>query len=98
MKKHYQEHVDDVFGLFYQHRTLRTLFDPGSAEWHDTTLDNKLEILTRLLTEGRLKLPELIQGYKHFYAQELTGKAYVLHSLEDGLAMLLQHALKSGKA
>ena len=45
MKKHYQEIVDEIFGSLYRHRTLRTLFDPNSSEWSDTTIEKKLEIL-----------------------------------------------------
>ena len=49
MGKHYQEIVDEIFGSYYQHRTLRTLFDPYSHEWNDTTIEKKLIILKKIL-------------------------------------------------
>jgi hypothetical protein len=94
MTKHYQEIVDEVFGSMYRHRTLRTLFDPNSSEWNDTTADKKLEILKKLLDSGKISLEEVLIGYRHFYQTELTNKGHVVNSLQDGLAILLQKSLK----
>ena len=41
MDKHYQEIVDEVFGSYYPHRTLRTLFDLHSSEWNETTVEEE---------------------------------------------------------
>jgi len=94
MTKHYQDIVDEVFGSIYRHRTLRTLFDPNSSEWNDTTIDKKLEILRKLLDSGKISLDEIIIGYKHFYQTELTNKGHVVNSLQDGLVALLANSLK----
>ena len=93
MDKHYQEVVDEIFGSLYRHRTLRTLFDPSSSEWNDTTIEKKIEILKKILGSKKISLDILILGYKHFYAKELTNKSHVLNSLEDGLIILLQNTL-----
>lgn len=93
MDKHYQEVVDEIFGSLYRHRTLRTLFDPSSSEWNDTTIEKKIEILKKILGSKKISLDILILGYKHFYAKELTNKLHVLNSLEDGLIILLQNTL-----
>ncbi len=94
MTEHYQDIVDEVFGSMYRHRTLRTLFDPNSSEWNDTTIDKKLEILKKLLDSGKINLDEILIGYKHFYQAELANKGHVVNSLQDGLAILLTNSLK----
>lgn len=93
MKKHYQEIVDEVFGELYQHRTLRTIFDPYSSEWSDTRLSRKLEILQILLKSEKITLEEILYGYKNFYLFELYGKEHVVSSLDEGLMRLLNYSL-----
>jgi len=94
MKKHYQDIVDEVFGSMCRHRTLRTLFDPNSSEWDETTVENKIEILKKLLASNKVTLDEILNGYKHFYQHELSNKGHVINSLQDGLAILLTNSLK----
>ncbi|WP_188442848.1 hypothetical protein [Planktosalinus lacus] len=91
--KHYQEIVDEIFGSYYKHRTLRTLFDPNSNEWNHTTIEEKLEILKKILDSNKITLKELILGYKNFYTFELANKEHVLSSLEDSLIIILQNTL-----
>lgn len=93
MKKYYQEVVDEVFGSLYKHRTLRTIFDPNSSEWNETTIEKKLEILNKILKSDKITFQELILGYKHFYSIELENKKHVLNSLEDGLLILIENSL-----
>ncbi len=93
MEKHYQDIIDEIFGSSNEHRTLRTLFDPNSSEWNDTTIEKKLEILNKILDSKKISLGKLILGYKHFYTKELTNKGHVIRSLEDGLIVLLQNAI-----
>jgi len=94
MKEHYQDIVDEVFGSMYKHRTLRTLFDPNSSEWNETSIDQKLEILKKLLDSNKVTLNEILNGYKHFYQNELANKGHVLNSLQDSLTILLANSLK----
>lgn len=91
--KHYQEIVDEIFGSLYKHRTLRTLFDPNSSEWNETTIEKKLEILKKILESNKITFEQLISGYKNFYKNELTNKEHVLNSLESGILILLQNSL-----
>ena len=94
MKKHYQEVVDEIFGSLYKHRTLRTLFDPNSSEWNETTIEKKIEILNTILKSDKITFQQLILGYKHFYSIELSNKSHVINSLEDGLIILLENSLQ----
>lgn len=94
MKEHYQDIVDEVFGSMYQHRTLRTVFDPNSSEWDETTIDKKLEILKKLLASNKATLDEILHSYRHFYQHELSNKGHVINSLQDGLSILLTNSLK----
>ena len=94
MKEHYQDIVDEVFGSMYQHRTLRTVFDPNSSEWDETTIDKKLEILKKILASNKATLDEILHVYKHFYHHELSNKGHVINSLQDGLSILLTNSLK----
>lgn len=94
MKMHYQDLVDEVFRSRHPHRTLRTVFDPGSTEWSETTITQKLAFLKKLLEADKLTLEEILDSYKHFYKYELANKAHVLDSLDDALAILLTNSIK----
>jgi hypothetical protein len=94
MKKHYQEIVDEIFGSLYKYRTLRTLFDPNSSEWNETTIEEKQGILKRILESNKITFQQLILDYKKFYSTELANKEHVLNFLEDGLLILLQNSLR----
>ena len=93
MNKHYQEIVDEIYGSYYKHRTLRTLFDPNSSEWNETTIREKLEILGTILKSNKISLDELAHGYKTFYMIELANKSHVVESFEDGLIILLENSI-----
>jgi hypothetical protein len=84
---HYQEKLDNIFakGSLWQHRTFRTVFDPYSSEYDDTSMEKKVEYL-RKCNDNDLKLSELVDGYKEFYLEE--NKPNVIKSLEDGLIRL----------
>ena len=89
---HYQEKIDKIFGKggLWKHRTLRTLFDPYSSEYEETTMDKKVEILQTII-DNKISLAELIQEYKYFYYEE--NKRNVVDAVEDGLTNLLARAL-----
>ena len=97
MKEHYQDIVDEIFGSVYRHRTLRTVFDPNSSEWLNTTIEKKLEILKRLISSNRITLEEILNGYKHFYQHELANKGHVIDSLQEGLSILLTNSLNNNE-
>lgn len=90
---HYQEQLDIIFekGSLWKHRTLRTIFDPFSSEYDNTTLDKKLEIL-KTIKDNKIDFSTLINGYKEFYLEE--NKPNVVKSLEDGLIILLENSIK----
>jgi hypothetical protein len=87
---HYQEKIDKIFGRgsLWKHRTLRTLFDPYSSEYNDTTLDRKLEIL-KTIRENKIDLKELIDNYKEFYTEE--NKIHVVDVADEGLEILMKN-------
>jgi hypothetical protein len=90
--KYYCELVDNAMGeSLYQHRTLRTCLDPGSHEWSETTMNEKIEILENVLKAG-IDLRRVLWQYKSLYYK--MNKPYVVNSLEEGLAELLLHVLK----
>jgi hypothetical protein len=86
---YYQEKIDKIFGKgsMWQHRNLRTLFDPYSSEYSETTMDRKLEIL-KTIRENDIDLNELLNGYKEFYTEE--NKIHVVDVADDGLEILLR--------
>ncbi len=90
---HYQQQLDKIFGKgsLWKHRTLRTVFDPFSSEYDNTTIDKKLEIL-KTIKDNDIDFDVLIQEYKDFYLEE--NKPNVIKSLEDGLRILLVNSLK----
>lgn len=92
-KMHYQEKVDQIFakGNLWKHRTLRTLFDPYSSEYDETTMDKKVEILNTII-ENKLNLNELILEYKEFYTEE--NKIHVVDVADEGLERLMKNLIK----
>lgn len=87
---HYQQKLDQIFGKgsLWKHRTLRTLFDPNSNEYGQTTIERKLEILKRIKENG-IDLNELLDEYKEFYTEE--NKIHVVDVADSGLEILLNH-------
>lgn len=90
---HYQEKLDKIFGKgsLWKYRTLRTIFDPFSSEYAETTMDKKVEILKTIL-DNNINLPDLILEYKEFYFEEK--KRNVVDAVEDGIINLLSRTLK----
>ena len=93
MKNDYQSLVDELFGSNYKHRTLRTIFDPYSSEWTETTTDEKVKILKKILGSNKMTLQELLLSYKKFYTDTLTNKKHVVDSIEIALTLLLEKAV-----
>ena len=89
----YQEKIDKIFGKgsLWKHRTLRTLFDPNSSEYNQTTMDKKLEILNKI-KENEIDLTELLNDYKEFYTEE--NKIHVVDVADEGLEILLKQETK----
>ena len=90
---HYQEKIDKIFGKgsLWKHRTLRTLFDPYSSEYNQTTMDKKLEIM-KTIKENEIDLTELLNDYKEFYTEE--NKIHVVDIADEGLEILLKEKTK----
>lgn len=90
---HYQQKLDKIFGKgsLWKHRTLRTLFDPFSSEYNQTTMEKKLEILNTIRESG-IDINELIDEYKEFYTEE--NKIHVVDVADEGLEILLKEETK----
>jgi len=90
---HYQQKLDKIFGKgsLWKHRTLRTLFDPNSSEYNQTTMDKKLEILNTI-RGNKIDLNELLDEYKEFYKEE--NKIHVVDVADEGLEILLKEETK----
>lgn len=89
----YQEEIDKIFekGSLWKHRTLRTLSDPYSSEYNQTTMEKKLKILNTI-NENKIDLNELIYDYKEFYTAE--NKIHVVDVADEGLVILLKQLAK----
>lgn len=83
--KHLHERMDDIFanGTPWQHRTLRTLFDPASAEWNMTTMEEKVAILKKLQASGE-SLRKIAMEYKRFYKNDMN-RHDIADDFEHGL-------------
>ena len=90
---HYQQKIDKIFGKgsLWKHRTLRTLIDPNSSEYNQTTMDMKLEILKTII-DNKMDLTELIDDYKKFYKEE--NKIHVVDIADEGLEILMKNLTK----
>ena len=89
----YQRKLDKIFGKgsLWKHRTLRTLFDPNSSEYNQTTMEKKLEIL-QTIKDNNIDLSELLNDYKEFYTEE--NKIHVVDVADEGLEILLKQETK----
>ena len=88
----YQQKLDDIFGngKLWKHRTMRTVFDPYSAEYNQTSIKKKLEIV-KIITSNNIEITDLIREYKTFYRKE--NKQNVIDSLEEGILILFSNLL-----
>lgn len=87
----YSERIDKIFGHSNsKYRTLRTLFDPASNEWNETTMEKKIEILTKIL-EHYETLWTLLLEYQLYYTE--INKTHVVKEVQTGLAYLLENIL-----
>jgi hypothetical protein len=95
MNKHedYEARMDMIFtnGHLWNHRTLRTVFDPPSSEWNHTTMQQKIEILRKIVANGE-KLPRLIRDYKNRYLEQ--NRRDIAIETERALAYILENLLK----
>ena len=93
MDKDYEYRIDKIFGSsLWKHRTLRTLFDPGSHEWTETEIPKKLEYLKAIVDSGE-DLERLLREYKMRYKEQK--KLNIIDNLQDGLTILLQNAIST---
>ena len=96
MKKasEYEDRMDKIFahGQLWKHRTLRTIFDPGSSEWDNTTMDQKIEITKKIVCSGE-DLYDLIFDYKDRYLEQ--DRRDISGRVTESVILLLSYNLKS---
>ena len=91
----YEHEMDKIFATHgyatWEHRTLRTLFDPASQEWTETSMDEKVGILKKIV-EAKVDLWVLILKYQERYSEQ--NRKDIANDALMGVSMLLQHVLK----
>lgn len=92
----YEARLDKIFseGRLWKHRTMRTVFDPLSSEYSDTSLDQKIEILKKIVNND-FQLRRLISDYKERYIEQ--NRRDIASEVEKSLVVLLDHILKDEK-
>jgi hypothetical protein len=92
----YEARMDKIFaeGRLWKHRTLRTVFDPGSSEWDLTTMEQKIVILKKVVKSGE-ELDELIFDYKERYREQNRGD--IAGRIGEATILLLNYNLKEGE-
>jgi hypothetical protein len=92
-ENNYEARLDRIFakGHLWQHRTFRTVLDPFSSEWNETTFDKKIEILEKVVQSG-INLKFIIKDYKRCYIEQ--NRRDISIAVETALITLLQHKLK----
>jgi len=87
----YSKLVDKALGNSYsKHRTLRSCLDPGSQEWSETSMEDRVEVLKKVIRAGN-NLQKIFFDYKVTYKE--MNKPHVVENLEEGLAKLLEYLL-----
>lgn len=92
-KKNYSQLVNEAVGFSFkeqQNSTLRNCFDPRSFEWKDTSLQEKVNILKKVLAKVNT-LDVIISEYKIAFKNRTADK-----DIEDSLIELLQYLLTKG--
>lgn len=88
---HYQDLMDRIFDSpCFRHRTLRTVFDPGSHEWNQTTMEEKIALIKKIL-ENKLSIEFILAHYEMHYREE--GRDDIARNAKRGLAHILQYAI-----
>jgi hypothetical protein len=89
----YEARMDKIFvqGHLWNHRTLRTVFDPGSSEWDHTSMDEKIKILKKIIKSGE-DLEELIFDYKERYIEQ--NRSDIARRVGEATFILLSYNLK----
>lgn len=89
---YYEERLDKIFahGRIWPHRTFRTILDPYSNEWEETSMDRKLEILERAVASGE-SLQMLVFNYKCRYIEK--NRKDIAGCVDTALARILEHQL-----
>lgn len=92
-ENYYEARLDRIFakGYLWEHRTLRTVLDPFSSEWNETTFDKKIGILEKIVHSGE-NLKFLIDDYKRRYLEQ--NRRDIAIAVETALILLLQYKLK----
>lgn len=92
-ENYYESRLDRIFGNRpnWTHRTFRTILDPYSSEWNDTTMEKKIEILEKVIASGE-SLDGLIRDYKERYDDQ--NRKDISSVVEEALITLLEFRLK----
>jgi hypothetical protein len=93
MAQTFQEQLDQIFspGKDWKHRSFRTILDPYSTEYSYTTMDEKIQIM-RKIVKSETGLPTIIRKYKKHHLDQ--GRQDIVSSVEEALAILLENALQ----
>ncbi len=88
---HYSYRMDKIFGNYWSHRTLRTLFDPYSTEYSQTTSGQKIEYLKKIIASGE-NLSSLLMEYEENYYNQ--NRKDIAQDSKEGVKNLLQKAIE----
>ena len=93
-REYYEKRMDKIFAneSIWQHRTLRTIFDPFSHEWTQTTAEEKIAIIKTIEVNGE-SLVRLIHDYKERYEEKQ--RLDISDAVEQALVELLSYAVKN---
>ncbi len=93
--EHLHDRMDKLFaeGALWNHRTLRTIFDPYGEEWRETNMNRKIEILKNIIDNGE-SLDKVFEEFKQYYSEDLANKEYVSDNAYKSLIIFLELLLK----
>jgi hypothetical protein len=89
----YEGQLDKIFanGRLWKHRTFRTVLDPLSHEYSQTTMDQKINFLKTLINSN-VDLSSFIMDYKIRYL-ELNRRDIAVEA-ERAFIIIVEHLLK----
>ena len=92
----YEKILDETFakGRLWKHRTFRTVLDPLSHEYSNTTMEQKVQFIEELV-KNNVNLRRFINNYKSSYIEQ--NRRDIAIETEKALIYLLEYMLKDQK-
>ncbi len=89
----YKEIFEEIFGEGFPYVNLRTLLDPYSSDWGETTMEDKLDMIKQIVESEKISILDILQDYPFDNQEHCEDEEYIHFATEKGLRILLKAML-----